>query len=89
MSFLKKQKGQCSPMCMGVKWLLALFLFLAAVASLIGVYETHVLIGADPDRFMMQFGSTSGSLAILAFAISATCFMKQVLRCMGPCEVCS
>lgn len=75
-------------MCMVTKWALVVFLFLTTVASLVGVYQTHILIGTDPAQFAMQFGSTSGSLAILAFAVSAKIWMKQLMACMGDCEVC-
>ena len=74
--------------CITIKWLLGALLLLAAVASLVGMYYTHILFGTDPVEFRMQFGSTSGSLAIIAFAISSSAFMKQMLACMGECEIC-
>jgi uncharacterized membrane protein len=71
------------------KWVICILLFLVAIASLIGVYETHTAIGTDPMTFAMQFGSTGGSLAILAFCVAVLSWKKQVISCMGKCEVCS
>lgn len=88
MAFGKKRSGfSCGPACMTMKWVICALLLLVAVAAAFGVYQTHVLLGDDSLR--MQFGSTSGSLAIIAFAIASLGFMKQIVRCMGPCEVCN
>ena len=65
------------------KWVVAILLFLTSVASLIGIYQTHVVNGG------IQFGSTSGSLAILAFTASIMCWGKKMASCMsGTCEAC-
>lgn len=88
MAFMHKKGSNCSTGCMVTKWILCVLLLLTAIAAIIGVYETHVVIGTDPARFALQFGSTSGSLAIIAFAISATLWMKQLVCCMSKCEVC-
>lgn len=85
----KKQKSTCSPMCKSMKWIFAILLFLVTAASIVGVYETHVLLSSDGSRVALQFGSTSGSLAIIAFVIAAKVWMKQMIGCMSPCEVCS
>lgn len=85
----KKHARTCSTGCLVVKWLLCILLLIVAVAALVGVYNTHILFAADPVEFRMQFGSTSGSLAILAFAIASTAFMKHMISCLGECEICS
>jgi len=79
----------CSAGCVTVKWLLALLYFVAAAAALVGVYETHIVTSSDGARTLLQFGSTSGSLAIIAFCIAATLWKKQMAGCMGKCEICS
>lgn len=85
----KKKTETCSTGCMITKWALCLLLLVVSLAALVGVWETHVIIGTDPARFAVQFGSTSGSLAILAFAVASVSWMKQVISCMSSCEVCS
>jgi hypothetical protein len=54
-------------------------LFLTSVAALFGVYFSHFLVSG------VAFGTSSGSLAIIAFAVSVTCFWKQVKITMGGC----
>jgi hypothetical protein len=75
--------------CKITKILSAVLLFVVTIAALIGVYETHIISGSEVAGTMLQFGSTSGSLAIIAFAIALTTFLKQMMCCMMPCEVCS
>lgn len=66
-----------------VKWIVALALFLVTIASLVGIYQTHIVAGGA------QFGSTSGSLAILAFTVSVVAWTRQMMACMSrDCEVC-
>jgi hypothetical protein len=64
--------------CMIMRWMTALFLLIAAIASLIGAYMAHVL----PDGVV--FGSTSGSLALIAFTLSIVLLSKQIQKCC-PC----
>lgn len=85
----KKSSTTCSTGCLATKWLLCILLLVATVAALVGVYSTHILLTTDPVDFRLQFGSTSGSLAILAFAIASTTFMKHMVSCLGECEICS
>jgi len=86
MAILAKKHAACSPACMGMKWVICVLLFLVSLAALVGVYETHFLSLA-PMR--VQFGSTSGSLAVLAFSVAVTCFGKKIKSCMGSCDVCN
>ena len=80
----KKSKMQCSPACVIVKWVVALALFLVSIASLVGIYQTHVVAGGA------QFGSTSGSLAILAFTASVFAWTRQMALCMTKeCAFCA
>ncbi len=74
---------------MFTKWVLCLLLLIVAIAALVGVYQTHVITGTDPARFAVQFGSTSGSLSIIAFVLASVAWMKHMICCMSPCEVCS
>lgn len=90
MAIMSKKKGDtCSTGCLVTKWAVCLLLLLVAIAALIGVYETHVMMGTDPARFAVQFGSTSGSLAIMAFVMASVSCMKHLMCCMAPCEVCN
>jgi hypothetical protein len=54
---------------------LSVFLLLATLAALAGVYKAHVLTSGA------VFGSTSGSLAIIAFVISLSLFGKALKQC--------
>ena len=83
---LMSKKQSCPLGCVLTKWIVCALLVLAALAALFGVFETHVLSMA-PVR--VQFGSTSGSLAILAFSVAVVSAMKQLVCCMSKCEVCS
>ena len=86
----KKQANHCSTGCMVMKWVVGLLLFITTVAALVGVYETHVITSSEPTRIMMQYGSTAGSLAIIAFTLSVMAFLKQMVCCMSQnCEVCN
>lgn len=85
----KKKADTCSTSCLVAKWGLCVLLVLVTLAALVGVWETHVIIGTDPARFAVQFGSTSGSLAIMAFVIASVSMMKHMVCCMSSCEVCS
>ncbi len=91
MGILKKSAPppSCSVTCFTAKWLLALLFFIVAIGAAIGVYQTHVVASAGGAEFAFQFGSTSGSLAIIAFCAAAMCWSKQMCRCMKKCEVCS
>jgi hypothetical protein len=72
MVFGSKKKG--SSQCAFTYWVVvALYLF-AAVLSGVGVYKAHFLSSG------MTFGTTSGSLAIVAFVLSLT-FLKKSLCC--------
>lgn len=88
MALMSKKSSKCSIGCMITKWVVCVLLLLVAVAALIGVFETHVMTGATGEMYL-QFGSTSGSFAILAFTISLTAALKQLIGCMSKCEVCA
>lgn len=61
---------------------LAAFLTLAALAALVGVYQAHFLdIG-------LTFGTTSGSLSLIAFGVTLMFWLQQVKACMVKCEFC-
>ncbi len=81
MLFCKKSPHK--PGCMIVHTILAVLLLLATLTSLIGVYKAHVL--ADG----LTFGTTTGSLSLIAFAITVVVFKKVMKSCCSKCEVCS
>lgn len=56
-------------------------LMLTTLASLLGVYKSHFISTGT------QFGSTSGSLALIAFAINVTFLIKTMAKCC-PCNAC-
>lgn len=68
--------SSCSNACRAMDWIICLLLFLAAIASLVGVYQTHFGING------MVFGGTASSLALLAFVIAITMWGKWMCRCL-------
>lgn len=88
MALMSKKTNKCSVGCMITKWVVAILLLLLAVAALIGVFKTHVMTGATGEMYL-QFGTTGGSFAILAFTVAVTSGMKQLVGCMSKCEVCA
>ena len=82
--FSAKKKAPAVQACIGcmiMQWLTALFLLVGAIASLIGAYMAHVL----PEGVV--FGSTNGSLALIAFTLSIVLLSKQMKKCC-PCGGC-
>lgn len=57
-------------------------LLLTTLASLVGVYKSHFISAGA------TFGSTSGSLALIAFAINVMFLVKAMKHCC-PCNTCS
>ena len=67
---------------MGCKFLVAIVALLTTVttiATLIGVYMTHVTIDG------WKFGTMDGSLAVVAFVVSMMCWLKLVKK-LCPCN---
>ncbi len=74
---------KCSVPCLLSKWIVAVLLLLTSLASLFGVYQTHMVSDG------IQFGGSAGSLAIIAFVVSVMAWSKQMICCMkSTCEVC-
>ncbi|MFA5799705.1 MAG: hypothetical protein WC840_01965 [Candidatus Peribacteraceae bacterium] len=90
MGILSSKKPCCSIGCLTTKWLAALLLFVVTIAALVGIFETHIVAASvEPTRYALQFGSTGGSLAILAFTVSLLAWMKHMVAIMKRCEVCN
>lgn len=90
MALLSKKSQGCPLGCVISKWVVAILLLATSIAALVGVYQTHVISGSDASRVVIQFGSTSGSLAIIAFVVSVMAWGKKMASCMsGSCEACS
>ena len=73
-------KNSCSTACTAINWLICLVLFLATLAALAGVYQVH-FGGAGA-----IFGSTSGSLSLIALGINLSLWAKWMCRCLCTCE---
>ena len=74
--------GSCGTGCGGckaVKIIVTLLLTATTLATLLGVWKTH----STPSGWM--FGTMEGSLAILAFVLSVTIWVKMV-KCLCPCS---
>jgi hypothetical protein len=80
--FLKKKSTHATP-CLVVHVVVAVLFLVAAIAALLGVYHSHVLKAG-----VLVFGTSSGSLALIAFAVTLAFFMKALKHCCGSCEAC-
>lgn len=81
MMFSKKSPHK--PACLVTHIVVGALLFLASIAALLGVYMSHVLSTG------LTFGTSSGSLSLIAFAICVMAFGKQMKACAGKCDMCS
>ncbi|MDD5103808.1 MAG: hypothetical protein PHX93_05420 [Candidatus Peribacteraceae bacterium] len=66
----------CSGACTAVNWIICLLLFLTTITAFVGVYRSHFGLNG------MTFGSTNGSLALLAFIVSLTMWSKWMCKCL-------
>ena len=71
--------GPMCTVCMVVQWVIAVVILLGAIASVIGVYKAHFLVGGA------TFGTTNGSLALIAMVVSLAMLMKVMMCC--PCRI--
>ena len=77
-----KKKATHMGACLALHVVVAVLLFVASIAALLGVYKAHMLSSG------FVFGTTSGSLALLAFAVSLSLCMYQLKCCVTKCEAC-
>lgn len=80
------KKAAHEPACMIYHLVVAVFLFLMSIASLIGVIMTHIEV--TDTNVALIFGSSQASLAILAFVFTTKAFFGQLKVCVTKCEVC-
>lgn len=78
-----KKKSPHAGACMVLHVVVAVLLFVASIAAILGAYKAHVLTSGG-----LAFGTTSGSLALIAVALTLKCCMKQVCACVTKCEAC-
>ena len=84
MFFLSKKKNPHDTCCMACHVIVAFLLFLASVASLVGVAMAHYNMRTG----ILAFGSMTGSLSLLALAACLTLWMYAMKKCMMGCDVC-
>ncbi len=80
--FHRKQNAHRGP-CMAIHLLAAGLLLFATLLALAGLFLAHV------DAMGVTLGSTSGSLAILAFSATLVLFLQHLRNCFAPCEICA
>lgn len=73
------KKDTCSSACIALNWLVCLLLFLTTVAAGAGVYNAHFA------NNVAMFGSSLGSLAIVAFVASLALWSKWMCKCLCGC----
>ena len=86
MALLNKKTAVRPPFtCVFTKWVVCILLFVSAVTALVGVYQTHVMTSSD-GAVVFQFGTTSCSLALVAFVLAVLGWVKSLHCCMaGSC----
>ena len=84
MFFNNKKKLPHDTCCMACHAVVAIMLFAASLASLLGLVAAHI----DVELGMPVFGTVSGSLALLAFGVSLTLWMHAMRAWMTDCEAC-
>ena len=62
-------------------WIIFVILILATITSLADVYASHIGINE------IVVGSRTGSLSIIAFAVTATYWAKHIEKICGKCKV--
>ena len=72
-----KSADMCS-VCMIITWIIMVLTALVTIAALIGVYKAHILAGGA------AFGTTNGSLSLVALIASLAFLMKMMQYC--PCR---
>lgn len=72
-----KSSAMCT-VCMVITWVIGVLVLLAAVASIVGVYKAHFLGGGA------TFGTTNGSLSLIALAVNLAFLVKVMMHC--PCR---
>ncbi|MCF7844335.1 MAG: hypothetical protein K9M03_00715 [Kiritimatiellales bacterium] len=73
-------KSNNSGMLQTLQWVVSVLMFLAMLAAIAGVYETH-FIGSGA-----TFGTTGASLSLLTFAITAHLWIRSLACCLGMCQ---
>ena len=82
--FGKASKGSAMcGVCWGVSLILAILGLLATLAAVIGVFKAHYPIPGEG----WVFGSTAGSLSLLALAVNFFFLKKAMSMCPCQCNV--
>ena len=82
--FFGKKKNPHETCCYVCHVIMTALLFLASVASLLGVVMTHY----NAEESAIIFGTTQGSIALAVFAFVTASTMKSAKACMSSCEAC-
>lgn len=82
MLFHKKSHAHSGP-CLILHLIAAGLLLFVTLLSLLGVFLSHV------DAQGLVFGTSAGSLSILAFSATLVLFLQHLRNCMTPCEICA
>lgn len=90
--FFGKKKNPHDTACLVCHVVIAVLLFLAALAALVGVIMSHygaMLLAQDSGQSaMMLFGTNAGSLSLIAFAFTTAVWVKSLKSCMMACDAC-
>lgn len=80
----KSSKKKSSGVCVFCEWMSVILTALAAIASLAalaGLYKAHLMSSG------LVFGTSTGSLSIIALVISLSFLKKTCDGCMCECKV--
>ncbi len=80
MLFMSHKKASADPAVLALQIVVSAFLFLATLASLVGVVLAHVSVQTGT----LTFGSSADSLSLLAFAVSLVLWSHSMSCLMTP-----
>ncbi len=81
MFWSKKKKGGLCNVCSATSLITMVLAVVATLASLVGLYKAHVLSSG------FTFGTSTGSLSIVALVVSLMLLKKASEACPCQCDV--
>ncbi len=86
--FFGKKKNPHDTGCFVCHVIVTVLLFVTTLAALMEVLASHYVILKGAREATMIFGTSAGSLSLIAFAITITFWVKSFKACMSGCEAC-
>lgn len=88
MMFFCKKKNPHDPGCFVCHLVVMILLFVATLAAFMEVLASHYVVLKGAREATILFGTSTGSLSLIAFAVTVTFWAKSFKACMSGCEAC-